>query len=492
MNVESRTGWGRRVWLIVVGFAIGLGLAGQWATVEGATPFADVRGHWSEETVGWGVEAGVVGGFPDGSFRPNATVTEAQFTAMLFRAFPDARPEETGPYWYTAYYRQAASWKWPVTEKHANRPVLRGKVAQIVAASQGRQLDVDDAVDFLLERSLAQGRNTANGRIDFGSGSTLTRAEAVQFVRNVATVGAEIGPADVAPAADAAATGAVVSVGGVAIGDTEEQALAALGPPARRELSEYGFEWYVYNQDYARFALVGVRDGFVVGLYGNGDNLRLRGADASASSADVRRTFGLPLESIRKDNTLYMIGGSNADGQAEYEVFETDDAYVTVFYDLHEGGVVSGAQAIEKRTEQSLHHFYGPPSERLRASYERLTLDLVNSARVSRGLNALEWDAEAAATATGHSADMAANGFFSHTNLRGEDLGDRLALDGVDYASAGENIAYGQTSAVFAHEGWMNSPGHRRNILAEYEALGVGVVFRDDRVPFYTQNFISR
>jgi uncharacterized protein YkwD len=55
---------------------------------------------------------------------------------------------------------------------------------------------------------------------------------------------------------------------------------------------------------------------------------------------------------------------------------------------------------------------------------------------------------------------------------------------------AGENLAYGQFSSIFAHEGLMNSLGHRENILRkDYEYLGVGVAFNDESQPYYTENF---
>lgn len=67
---------------------------------------------------------------------------------------------------------------------------------------------------------------------------------------------------------------------------------------------------------------------------------------------------------------------------------------------------------------------------------------------------------------------------------------ERLQEDNIIFRKAGENLAYGQWSAIFAHEGLMNSPGHRANILEEdYEYLGIGVYFNDNNEPFFTQNF---
>ncbi|HZG77784.1 MAG TPA: CAP-associated domain-containing protein, partial [Paenibacillus sp.] len=400
---------------------------------------------------------------------------EAQFVAMLFRAFPDAAPAEKKPYWYTAYYDKAETWLWPVDEANAAKPIRRGQVAQVVAAALGTQLSVEDAVEYVLDRGLASGRRVANGRVDFGAAQTLTRAEAVQFVRNATSAGLAIGQADKAPIAASKASDAPVSAGGVAVGDSLETLLATYGEPARKEASEYGFMWYVYNEDYTRFAMFGVKDGAVKALYANG-------SDLVATSS-----LGDKLSYILKGNQKYLI-----DSGGEYDVYDAGGAYVTVFYDVHEGRTISAVQAIEKKTEQALLGFYGPSSASLAASFERLSLDLANSARAKRGLRALAWDDGAAAVAEGHSGDMAANGFFSHTNLRGEGLGDRLENGDVRFRKAGENIAYGQTSAIFAHEGWMNSSGHRKNVLGDFERLGVGVVFAADDVPYYTQNFLTK
>jgi uncharacterized protein YkwD len=64
--------------------------------------------------------------------------------------------------------------------------------------------------------------------------------------------------------------------------------------------------------------------------------------------------------------------------------------------------------------------------------------------------------------------------------------------DDVRFHLAGENLAYGQFSSIFAHEGLMNSLGHRKNILREeYEYLGVGVAFNNESQPYYTQNFFA-
>jgi uncharacterized protein YkwD len=67
-----------------------------------------------------------------------------------------------------------------------------------------------------------------------------------------------------------------------------------------------------------------------------------------------------------------------------------------------------------------------------------------------------------------------------------------MEQDNIRFITAGENLAYGQFSSIFAHEGLMNSLGHRENILQEnYKYLGIGVAFNNESEPYYTENFYS-
>lgn len=124
-------------------------------------------------------------------------------------------------------------------------------------------------------------------------------------------------------------------------------------------------------------------------------------------------------------------------------------------------------------------------------------LDLTNAERAKAGCGPLKLDATLTAVADAHSADMAARGFFSHTNPDGLGPGDRVAASGYPFRAWAENIAAGQSTAAEVMNGWMNSAGHRANILnCGLEELGVGYAEGPaiDRVPgrFWTQVFGTR
>jgi uncharacterized repeat protein (TIGR02543 family) len=109
------------------------------------------------------------------------------------------------------------------------------------------------------------------------------------------------------------------------------------------------------------------------------------------------------------------------------------------------------------------------------AAFEREVLRLVNIERANHGLNPLQWDYALAAIARAHSIDMVHRGFFSHNCLGGLSPFDRMRSAGISYRSAAENLAAGQRTPKEVVDGWMNSPGHRANILnPNLTHLGVG------------------
>ncbi|MEP7762696.1 CAP domain-containing protein [Sanguibacter sp. 25GB23B1] len=102
-------------------------------------------------------------------------------------------------------------------------------------------------------------------------------------------------------------------------------------------------------------------------------------------------------------------------------------------------------------------------------------LRLVNVQRLQAGCAELRPDARLTAAAQLHSEDMSANNYMSHTSLDGRSAADRATAQGYTSFS-GENVAKGYRSAAAVMDGWMNSPGHRANILScSSVAIGVGV-----------------
>jgi uncharacterized protein YkwD len=114
---------------------------------------------------------------------------------------------------------------------------------------------------------------------------------------------------------------------------------------------------------------------------------------------------------------------------------------------------------------------------------------LVNQERAKAGCQALTEDPQLEKAAQGQSDDMAARAFFDHTNPDGADPGQRITAAGYKWSTYGENIAQGQQTAAAVMESWMNSPGHRANILnCSFKDIGVGV-HKGSGGPWWTQDF---
>ncbi|MFI6861013.1 CAP domain-containing protein [Streptomyces sp. NPDC050421] len=121
-------------------------------------------------------------------------------------------------------------------------------------------------------------------------------------------------------------------------------------------------------------------------------------------------------------------------------------------------------------------------------SAQAAVLALVNQERAKVGCSAVTASSSLASLAQNFSDDMASRGFFDHTDPDGQSPWDRASKAGVS-GLGGENIARGQADAAAVMEAWMNSDGHRANILnCDYKTLGVGVHFGSGG-PWWTQDF---
>ncbi|MEV0961528.1 sigma-70 family RNA polymerase sigma factor [Streptomyces sp. NPDC049910] len=114
---------------------------------------------------------------------------------------------------------------------------------------------------------------------------------------------------------------------------------------------------------------------------------------------------------------------------------------------------------------------------------------LVNAERAKAGCGPVRSNGQLETAARRHSEDMAARGYFDHTSPDGTDPGDRITAAGYQWSTYGENIARGQQSPSSVMTSWMNSPGHRANILnCSFKELGVGIHDASGG-PWWTQAF---
>ena len=131
------------------------------------------------------------------------------------------------------------------------------------------------------------------------------------------------------------------------------------------------------------------------------------------------------------------------------------------------------------------------PAQAPGRAFEQEVIRLVNEERAKAGLKPLTENWELSRVARFKSEDMATKKYFYHTSPTYGSPFTMMKNFGIRYSYAGENIAYGQKSAAEVMKGWMNSPGHRQNILnSNYTQIGVGYVQNSNGTPYWTQMFI--
>lgn len=124
------------------------------------------------------------------------------------------------------------------------------------------------------------------------------------------------------------------------------------------------------------------------------------------------------------------------------------------------------------------------------AEWASAVLRLTNAERTAAGLRPLAPDPLLTVAAQGHSADMIARAFYAHTSPDGGEPWHRASAAGSTHRSIGENIACGQRTPAEVVDGWMNSPGHRANILKpSFTHLGVGFAGGGSAGTYWTQLF---
>lgn len=150
------------------------------------------------------------------------------------------------------------------------------------------------------------------------------------------------------------------------------------------------------------------------------------------------------------------------------------------------------AQAVDSRSGTTYWTalWASPFSEAGLARTAAEVVALTNTERASAGLPPLADDRLLCAAAQGHSADMVARDFYAHISPEGSRPWDRAAAAGCAHRGIGENIACGQRSPAEVVQGWMDSPGHRANILDPgFTHIGVGFAGGGRAGTYWTQLF---
>lgn len=158
--------------------------------------FSDILdSSWENEYVQWAVDRDVVQGYPDGTFKPNNQMTEAEWATMLVRYASNIDYDKLTPlqqkHWSQHLYNELAKYSLPfkgyTADTIKNKPITRGDIAIIVAAKNGFNLNLSQAVEYMYENELSEGMGNVKDFANYGADLYLTRAQATAFLQRLST-----------------------------------------------------------------------------------------------------------------------------------------------------------------------------------------------------------------------------------------------------------------------------------------------------------------
>jgi len=178
---------------------------------------------------------------------------------------------------------------------------------------------------------------------------------------------------------------------------------------------------------------------------------------------------------------------------ATYTVVRNDSMWkIAVKYEIGVSELIKANSQIKNPNMIMVGQKINIPEVDTLKSLELEVIRLTNIERTNRGLSALTNNWQLSRVARYKSSDMIANNYFSHTSPTYGSPFTMMQNFGLKFSSAGENIAYGQRSAQEVVTAWMNSPGHKANILSpSYTQTGVGAAKKSDGTLYWTQQFMK-
>jgi len=476
--------------------------------------FNDIKStDWFYEDVATLVDKTVINGYTDGSFRPDKSVSVAEFIKMAMTATNQAYIEPLGSDWYSKYVETAIAQGYilPTYYNDYKRPITRGEMGDIIDrilnlsygntnAYINKISDYDLVSSYHKESSIdiyIAGIITGYADGSIKSNNLANRSEAaVVIVRMIDP--ARRNPPVVAVVSDSSSSNQTsvevpeldmttasppqlsyarepvtksISVDGIQVGMSEDYVLQHLGEPDERLFNQYGYEWFIYTGDYTKFKLLGIKDGFVVSFYSN---------------VSIDSTIGLE------------IGTSDSAANKALDLSEFEDYYYGIYdgmnirlysdKDIDDG--IEGALIYDSNTINIMN-----PTVEAIDTMEKVLFHITNGARVANGLSPLYWSNEAVNSSYSHSLDMAENNYFAHEDANGDGSKVRMKSCGVVGVYYAENIAAGYVNPFEFHYALMHSSGHRKNILTErLTHLGVGIYYDSTcKYKYYvTENFYEQ
>ncbi|MFP7285071.1 CAP domain-containing protein [Shouchella clausii] len=369
--------------------------------------------------------------------------------------------------------------------------VLLAILAVLVYEQQNQMAPAPDAS---IGQMAAEKREAGNGGKDIAPTSRFDTEEELDDVDE--ETDEDKGESD---AKTEQASASLVNVSAL-MGKQEKDVIATYGDPVRKDPSAFGYESWVYTNVDDGYLVVCVEHGEVVSIVASGSAAAGFLGNERASFSELEKTYSfeenVPVETDDGQFTFRLTG----EDYKMRPLAPVDDYWLQVYMDIHTDEVSSirlmTDEVLLKQKPYSLSYTGTLPErpelseeqmKRVEAANEQQIFERTNHIRAYHGLSSFEWSEEVADVAYLHSKDMHDEQYFDHVSPVKGNLADRFNAGEVPFAMAGENIALKYVDGIAATEGWLNSEGHRVNLLhEEFTFLGVGV-YED----YYTQNFLK-
>lgn len=284
------------------------------------------------------------------------------------------------------------------------------------------------------------------------------------------------------------------------IGKDKEEVIKLLGQPGRIDVSEYDYDWWIYNESLSNYCQIGIENNKVVTVYVMGENNEIAPFQIGQTRNTLETIVNLSDKvALEVDKNLYQFELTKEEVDT-VPLIQYKNIWAQIYIDKF-SGTISSIRFLDAETLVKIRPYELVYRGNLISAKEidsnmwdeiekgkaLQILDMTNVLRERNGLSHVNWDESTAVVAYSHSREMFEEEYFSHSSPTQGDLSNRLVNGGVDFRVAGENIAARYVDAISAVEGWLNSEGHRTTLLnKEFTHLGVGVYEK-----YYTQNFIK-
>jgi len=284
------------------------------------------------------------------------------------------------------------------------------------------------------------------------------------------------------------------------MGQTQESVMNQIGEPERIDPTAYGYQWWIYGQGTPKYFQIGMENNKVVTVLALGKALPTAPFKIGEDAPDIYKKV-TPSDNVTLTYKKTKVEFELAEDELMVEpLIKLGDQWVQLYFDHFTNKLIGvrywTSDLLIKQKPYTLvyqGHLDHPPEpseqewQNIDQAEQQEILDITNVFRMNNHLKPLDSNDSADQAAYFHSKEMNDKDYFSHDSKWQGSLSDRLQKQKIAFRVAGENIAWNYTDGISAVVGWINSEGHRKNLLDKrFTELGVGVYKK-----YYTQDFVQ-